>query len=124
MNRCFSRMKPASRRGACLLATALALAALSPLAGAQTAPVRQFPAKALRGTLVVTQPPAIMLDGKSARLSPGARIRSATNMLVLSASLVGQELTVNYTTEQHGLVHDVWILTEAEAAEKRQRAGD
>ena len=117
-------MKPASRRSAVLLAATLALAALSPAASAQTVVIRSFPAKALRGTLVVTQPPAITIDGKSAQLSPGARIRSTSNMLVLSASLVGQELTVNYTTEQHGLVHDVWILTEAEAAEKRQRAGE
>lgn len=124
MNRCSPSMKPASRRSAVLLAATLALAALSPASSAQTVVIRSFPAKALRGTLVVTQPPAITIDGKSARLSPGARIRSTSNMLVLSAALVGQELTVNYTTEQHGLVHDVWILTEAEAAEKRPRAGE
>ena len=38
-------------------------------------------------------------------------------------ALTNGDLTVNYTLEHHGLVHDVWILTEAEAAEKRKRAG-
>ena len=116
MNRCFPF---AARRQA--LAGVLALAVLPTMA--QPLPVRQFPPQALRGTLVVTQPPHITLDGKPAQLSPGARIKGANNLLVMSASLVGQELTVNYTTEQLGLVHEVWILNAAEAAEKRKRAG-
>ena len=76
------------------------------------------------GALVVVQPPVIQLDGKSAQLSPGARIRGTNNMLLMSGSLLNQELLVNYTVEPNGLVHDVWILTEAEAAEKRKRAGE
>ena len=104
------------------------LASLLLMAGASTAqepPTRQFPAKALRGTLVVQQPPVITVDGEPARLSPGSRIREANNMFVLSAALVDREkLTVNYTLEPNGLVHDVWILTEAEARLKRPRAAD
>lgn len=118
MNRCTQTFSLPRR----LALAALALTALPALA--QTAPVRNFPANALRGTMVVTQPPAITLDGKAAQLSPGSRIRSTTNMLVLSGAIVGQELTVNYTVEQHGMVHDVWILTEAEAAIERKRAGE
>lgn len=117
MNRCFSS-HPTGRRGAALV---LCLLGLWPATQAQ-AQSRQFPAQALRGTLVVLQPPAITLDGQPARLSPGARIRSQTNMLVMSGALVGQELTVNYLLEPHGLVHEAWILTPAEAAEKRPRA--
>jgi hypothetical protein len=45
-------------------------------------------------------------------------------MFVLSAALVNREVTVNYTLESNGLVHDVWVLTEAEAALKRPRAVD
>ena len=86
--------------------------------------MRPFPATALRGTMVVTQPPVITMDGKPAQLSPGARIKAANNLLVMSSALIGQELTVNYTVEQLGLVHDVWILNEAEAALKRKRAGE
>jgi hypothetical protein len=115
MNRCISL--PTRR-------TLLALTGvgLCSLALAQNAP-RNFPTQALRGNLVVTQPPVITVDGKPAQLSPGARIRDPNNMLVLSGALVGQEVVVNYTVEPHGMVHDVWILTEAEAAEKRKRAG-
>ena len=118
MNRCLSL---ATRRTALALAGA-GLCALTSLAQAQNAP-RNFPASALRGTLVVTQPPVITIDGKPAQLSPGARIKGPDNLLVLSSAIVGKELLVNYTVEPHGMVHDVWILTEAEAAEKRKRAG-
>ena len=116
MNRCF----PAPRRTA-LLALALLACGLAPMAHAQNQP-RLFPAKALRGTLVVTQPPIVTLDGKAAQLSPGSRIRGTNNMLLLSGGLVNQTLLVNYTLEPHGMVHDVWVLTEAEAAEKRHTA--
>ena len=118
MNRCTSL----TTRRALLALTGTALCALTTLAQAQNAP-RTFPANALRGTLVVTQPPAVTMDGKAAQLSPGARIKSPDNLLVLSSAVVGQTLLVNYTVEPHGMVHDIWILTEAEAAEKRKRAG-
>ncbi len=111
MNRCI----PPTARRALLTLAGLGLCSL---ALAQTAP-RSFPASALRGTLVVNQPPAITIDGRAAQLSPGARIRGPNNLLVLSGAIVGQELIVNYTVEPHGLVHDVWILTAAEAALKR-----
>lgn len=120
MNRCFSPQATGRR---CAAAMALCLLALGfwPAAQAQTQS-RNFPAAALRGTLVVEQPPIIRLDGKPARLSPGARIRSTTNMLVMSAALVNQELTVNYLLEPSGMLHEAWILTPAEAAEKRPHA--
>ena len=114
MNRCPSSISTG------LLA---ALIALPFFAQAQSG-TRDFPAKALRGTLVVTQPPVITMDGKAAQLSPGSRIKGPNNLLVMSGAIVGQELTVNYTVEHHGMVHEVWILTEAEAALKRKRAGE
>jgi hypothetical protein len=101
-----------------LRCVATALAALSialPLA-AQTS--RPFPATALRGTLAVVQPPDVAIDGRPARLSPGARIRDQHNLLVLSGSIVGAQFLVHYTLEPHGLVHDVWILNAAEAARR------
>lgn len=121
MNRCTDHRLP-KRRSAQWLALGLLTLCLAPTAWAQNQP-RTFPDKALRGTLVVTQPPVITMDGKSAQLSPGARIKGPNNLLVLSGNIVGQELLVNYTVEPNGMVHDVWILTEAEAAEERKRAG-
>jgi hypothetical protein len=97
----------------CVFAFLLTLAATLP-AQAQ----RVFQANALRGELVVTQPPETLLNGKPARLSPGARIRNPSNMIQLSGSLLGQKLAVNYTLDPAGELRDVWILSEAERAKK------
>jgi hypothetical protein len=88
------------------------------VSGAVAQTSRPFPATALRGALVVTQPPEVLINGAPDRLSPGSRIRGANNMLQMSAALVGQKLLVHYTREPSGLVHDVWILTPDEAARK------
>ena len=85
-------------------------------AGAQERVQRSFPADALRGALLVTDPPDVQLNAKTARLAPGARIRGANNLLVLSASLAGQKLLVHYTRDGEGLLKDVWILRADEAA--------
>ncbi len=96
-------------------ATALTLACLVALPAAAQ---RVFQSNALRGELVVTQPPQALLNGKPVRLSPGARIRNPQNMLQLSGSLLGQELRVHYTLDPAGELRDVWILTDAELARK------
>jgi len=97
----------------CAFALILALAFTLP-AHAQ----RVFQANALRGELVVTQPPDALLNGKPVRLSPGLRIRNALNMIQLSGSLLGQKLTVHYTRDPAGELRDVWILSEAELAKQ------
>jgi hypothetical protein len=116
MNRCPSR--PALRLTAANMAIAISLVAgligLSAPAAAQLT-VRPFPTAVKRGALQVTNPPDLVIDGKVERLSPGARIRDMNNMLVMSGAIVGQNLLVNYVREPQGLIHEVWILTEAEA---------
>ena len=111
-----------------LLRILFVLAAASPLAAlpahAQTGndfkpAVRNFPAAALRGEMVVQAAPVITLDGKPDRLSPGARIRDPNNMLVMSGTLVNRKVVVNYLRESAGLVHEVWILNSEEARLKR-----
>jgi hypothetical protein len=79
---------------------------------------RVFEASALRGELVVTQPPEALLNGKPVRMSPGVRIRNSMNMIQLSGSLLGQKLAVHYTLDPAGELRDVWILTEAELAKR------
>jgi hypothetical protein len=64
----------------------------------------------------VLQTPVILLDEQPARLSPGARIRNPMNLLLLPASITGQSLPVVFRRDPAGLVHEVWVLTEAEAA--------
>ena len=93
----------------CAIAIVLAVMAALP-AYAQ----RVFQANALRGELVVTQPPEVLLNDKPARLAPGARIRNPQNMIQLSGTLVSQRLAVNYTLDAMGMLRDVWILTDAE----------
>ncbi|MES2959192.1 MAG: hypothetical protein V4792_13465 [Pseudomonadota bacterium] len=97
----------------CVFALLLALVAALP-AQAQ----RVFQANALRGELVLTQPPEALLNGKPIRLAPGARIRNPLNMIQVSGSLLGQKLAVNYTLDGAGELRDVWVLTEAELARK------
>jgi hypothetical protein len=79
---------------------------------------RVFQATALRGELVITQPPEALLNGKPVRMSPGVRIRNPMNMIQLSGSLLGQKLAVHYTLDPAGELRDVWILTEAELAKR------
>ena len=121
MNRCHNRLLPFA--GTRLLTAALALAA-APWVAAQTQPVRNFPDTAMRAKMVVVQPPNITLNGEPARLSPGSRIRSQSNALVLSGALVGKEVLVNYVRDGQGLVHEVWVLNPSEAAEKRAGAAN
>ena len=120
MNRCTSHLLHLT--AALLLASSFAsLPALAQSeAAVDTLPGRQFPKAVLRGELVVLTPPEITLDGKPERLSPGARIRGADNLLVLSGALVNQKLVVNYLREPAGQVHQVWILTEEEARLNRR----
>ncbi|MEO8855590.1 MAG: hypothetical protein ABI343_01250 [Burkholderiaceae bacterium] len=98
---------------------------LVPYASAQTEPisqvpgVRPFPATAKRGMLVVTAPPQVTINGVAERLSPGVRIRGVDNGLVMSATLVGKPVIVNYVRENQGLIREVWILNQAEADQKR-----
>jgi hypothetical protein len=114
----------------------LMLAALSAMlvpAGAQTVPIpntqneaaqggRNFPTGTLRGQFMVVAWPQIQLAGQAEQLAPGARIMSANRMLVMPASITGQNLLVNYKRDAAGLVHDVWILTPGEAATDRASA--
>ena len=83
---------------------------------------RNFPIGTLRGRFMVVNTPEIQLDGQPERLSPGARIRSAQQMLVMPAALTGQNLLVNYKRDAAGMVSEVWILTPEEAQAKRATA--
>jgi hypothetical protein len=105
MNRCAALLSLA----ALLLASALPAAAQAQ---------RNFPANALRGELVIQQPPEAMLNGRAARLAPGARIRGTDNLLQMSGALAGQKLPVHYTLDNAGLLLDVWVLTPAELARR------
>jgi hypothetical protein len=93
-------------------------------AGAQvvqrTIPV---PKDVKRGVLIVTLPPEATLNGLPDRLSPGVRIRSTNNMLLLSGTIAGQALPVLYRRDTSGLIHEAWVLTPAEDSQLRAAEG-
>ena len=80
--------------------------------------IRAFPKDAKRGELVIISAPDIAIDSKPDRMSPGVRIRDARNSLVLSGTLTNQKWVVNYTRDNTGLVHHVWLLTPDEIKQK------
>ncbi|MGB4361090.1 MAG: hypothetical protein WBJ19_11800 [Rhodoferax sp.] len=116
MNRCLPARKGFSLG---LMSLLVSFVTLVPAPAAAQDLVRQFPVAAKRGTLQVTQPPNILINGQAERLSPGARIKNPNNMIVLSGSLVGQALLANYLRDPQGQVHEVWLLSPAEAQQKR-----
>lgn len=117
MNRCLTFLKTPVLLLALFLAGA---ACLSPSVSQAQTETRQFPKAALRGMLEVTQPPQILINGQVERLSPGVRIKGQNNLIVMSGTLVGQSVLVNYVRNQQGLIQDVWILSAIEAQQKRK----
>ena len=102
----------------CVSTLAIGVVALSLVNAASAQFARPFPPNALRGELVVVQPPDVTLNGEPARLAPGARIRGENNLLQMSAALAGAKLLVHYTLDPYGLLLNVWLLTPDEAARR------
>jgi hypothetical protein len=104
------------RRAILAFGTALALSAfVLPDASAQLSiQTRKLPEKVKTGELVVVQPPVVKLDGKNDQLAPGARIYGTDNLLVLSGTLINKPVKIAYLKDNYGLIHQVWILTDAE----------
>ena len=98
----------------CALALTLAVSSLA----AQAQTHRFFTPSTLRGELIVTQHPDVLLNGKPARLAPGSRVKGDNNLLVQPAGLAGQKLVVHYTVESSGLIMDVWVLNPVERLNK------
>ncbi|MBN8503954.1 MAG: hypothetical protein J0L58_05735 [Burkholderiales bacterium] len=101
-----------------MLRCALLIAALASPFAATPQVARPFPADALRAELQVLAAPDVLIAGKPARLSPGARIRGENNLLAMPGELVGKRLLVHYTREADGFVKDIWVLNAAERAIK------
>lgn len=117
MNRCLP--SPIARLLSLLALVLLGTTLYAPsLVAAQTM-LRQFPPAAKRGMLEVLMPPEVLINGTRERLSPGARIKGATNTVVMSGSLIGSRVLVNYVRDPQGMIHDVWILGPDEARVER-----
>ena len=122
MHRC-ADFRPA-RRAAVRSLLAAAVAPLSATwafgALAQTVPqqhvARRFARNALRGEVVFASYPELLLNGRPARLAPGARVKDANNLAVIPNQVQGKKYIVNYVLDTTGYVHDVWILRPDEIA--------
>ncbi len=93
-----------------VLATALA-------ASAAHAQLRTIPQEAKPATLRHVHDMIVELNGKPARLAPGAQIRDTHNRLVLPTA-VSDRTAVRYLVDAGGMVHRVWILSPEEAAQR------
>ncbi len=98
-----------------LICLMLMLTALTAFAAPRT-----FPSTALRGTLSAAVHPQIKIDGQIKTLSPGAKIMSKQNTIIMSTSLMDNTYTVNYTVDRQGFVDKIWILTDEELAQSQQ----
>jgi hypothetical protein len=99
-----------------LLRSAVAVVALGACAGLALAQLRTIPADAKRATLTHVRETDVTLDGKPARLSPGAQIRDQNNRIVLPAMLP-PGTKVKYLPDATGNLHRIWILSEQEIAQ-------
>lgn len=88
---------------------------LSAVAAVPAFAERPFPPDVKRGTMSPAPHPAIMINGKMRKLSPGARIWNTENLVEMPSSLRGSDLPVNYTENEQGDIDRVWILNRDEA---------
>ncbi len=83
---------------------------------AQVQRIVSIPAAAKRATFIFSGGPDVLVDGRAARLAPGARIFDRNNYLQMHGAVTGT-LRVKYLLEATtGLVQSVWILTDEEIA--------
>lgn len=92
-----------------------------PAAGAAQQQGR-IPSDALTGRLAITQFPRALLDGREVVLAPGVRIRAPDNLLRMPTTVTGEPL-VRYRLDPVGLVIEVWLLTDEEAAAAARNPG-
>ena len=83
---------------------------------AQSQRIVSIPAAAKRSVFVFSGGPDVLVDGRAARLAPGARIFDRNNYLQMHGAVTGT-FRVKYLLEATtGLVQSVWILTDEEIA--------
>jgi hypothetical protein len=95
-----------------LLATAILVCA-SAVALAQ---LRSVPANSTRAVMSHLQDMVVRVDGKQARLSPGAQVRDIHNRLILPTAIPPGSV-VKFQANAQGHIFRVWILTPQEAAQ-------
>ena len=72
---------------------------------------RPFPEKARRGVMTPGNYPRVLINDKQRHLSAGARIWSQDNLIVMPASIRGEDIPVLYTEDNAGDIDRIWMLT-------------
>lgn len=98
------------------LLSALFASAVLTFAGTAAAQLRTIPEDAKRGQLRPGREMIVEIDGSAVRLAPGAQIRSRDNRIVLPVALPPEPQLIKYQVDSAGMVKQVWILTDHEAA--------
>ena len=80
--------------------------------------LRQLPSDLVLTTMVAQGASTVVLGERQVRLSPAAQVRGANNLIVLPASLYGT-FRVGVKADVQGMVHRIWILSDAEWAALR-----
>jgi hypothetical protein len=96
----------------------IASALLAAPAGAQS--LRQLPEGLVLTTMKANGGDVILLGDKPVRLSPAAQVRGTNNLIVLSSYLNGT-YRVGVKQDIQGMVHRIWILTDAEYKALKQK---
>ena len=86
-------------------------------AAAVHAQLRTIPQDAKRAKMSYVQERIVELNGKREMLAPGAQIRDGANRIIVPSALPANSL-VKYRRDAAGAVHEVWILTPKEAAQR------
>ena len=94
----------------------LAAALILCLAGLAHAQLRTLPADARVGKIRHVQEMVVQIDGKQARLAPGAKVRDTHNRILVPVAIPAGSL-IKYTLNAQGEVSAVWILTPQEAGQ-------
>jgi len=94
----------------------IVIAVLAGWTAAAAAQLRTIPQDAKRGTLRHVQEMILEVDGRRARLAPGAQIRDANNRVILPMAVPPGSLA-KYRLDGEGQLQQVWILTPQEAAQ-------
>ena len=97
---------------------ALPVLLIALLAVPAAAQLRTIPQDAQRAEMRHVQTDIVELNGRPARLAPGAQIRDVSNRIIVPTALPAGAL-VKYRLDGAGLVREVWILSPQEAAQAR-----
>lgn len=111
---------PAVRSLLAAMLLALAVTCLAGWPAPAVAQTRVFPQNTKVGVLQMGVYPLAAIDGKEVRFSPGARILSQSNAVVIPSTLT-ERVRIRYRIDELGQVSLAWILTDEEIAKSRGR---